>query len=153
MVQERIEAPGFFLKSAEFAAAFVTIDERLHPSGQEPIDHCKDRQAQTIGERDKRDANQHDQAPEKLIKVFGNIKLAALANGAIIKNLLECGDSAPARATARAVQRRLVMKLKGGILLAPRTLAGDGFHKRLLHYNSVTCDGIHMRKFRDKFQT
>lgn len=128
MVQERIEAPGFFLKSAEFAAAFVTIDERLHPSGQEPIDHGKDRQAQTIGERDKRDANQHDQAPEKLIKVFGNIKLAALANGAIIKNLLECGDSAPARATARAVQRRLVMKLKGGILLAPRTMAGDEFH-------------------------
>ena len=128
MVQERIEAPGFFLKSAEFTAAFVTIDERLHPSGQEPIDQGKDRQAQTIGERDKRDANQHDQAPEKLIKVFGNIKLAALADGAIIKNLLECGDSAPARATARAVQRRLVMKLKGGILLAPRAMAGDGFH-------------------------
>ena len=128
MVQERIEAPGFFLKSAEFAAAFVTIDERLHPSGQEPIDHGKDRQAQTIGERDKRDANQHDQAPEKLIKVFGNIKLTALANGTRIKNLLERGNLAPMRATARAVQRRLVMKLKGGILLAPRTMAGDEFH-------------------------
>ena len=153
MVQKGLKAIGFLFEPAEFTAAFVAIDERLHPSGQEPIDHGKDRQAQTIGERDKRDANQHDQAPEKLIKVFGNIKLAALANGAIIKNLLECGDSAPARATARAVQRRLVMKLKGGILLAPRTMAGNGFHKGLLHYNSVTCDGIHMRKFRDKFQT
>lgn len=123
-MQKRLESAGFFLKPAKFAAAFVTIDDHPHPLGQKPVNQGKNGQAQAVRKRNQDDAGEHDQAARELIKIPGGIKLAALANRAIIKDIPERGDLAPWRRTMRTIQRHLFLKLKGGILLALRAVAG-----------------------------
>ena len=45
MMQERFKLLNFVRETAEFTAAFITVNERIHLFGQKPIDQSKNRQA------------------------------------------------------------------------------------------------------------
>ena len=130
MMNKWLESFDLIFKSAELTAALVTIDELLHPSGQKPINQGKNRQAQSISKRDKDNANQHNEAPDELVKILRRIKLPALASRAIIENAAQGIDLAPGIRALRTGKRGLFSQLDRGVLFAARTMAGNGFHKK-----------------------
>src|SRR5690242_11582540 len=84
MMHKRLK---FFIggKAPKFAPAAVTAGHGRDFAVHEPIDEGKKRKAQAVGPRDQDDPNRHNKTAQGLIKICGDVKLAAGAARAALK--------------------------------------------------------------------
>lgn len=80
------------LKPSKEGPALVAVHDHRDTFVQSPIDHGKERKAQSIGEWDTNNAYCQNETAEGSVEIFGQIELTALTDRAVVEKGLEAVD-------------------------------------------------------------